>query len=90
VAGIKEFPDLIYNEKFRGPSPRCSGPRAAPVHGGPRTRPRRRLAGGRPERHPRAWNLVAVEEEGGGNSGEPHRLQEGAAKGWKRPGVGGE
>jgi hypothetical protein len=23
VAGIKEFPDLIYNGKFHGPSPRC-------------------------------------------------------------------
>jgi hypothetical protein len=55
VAGIKEFPDLIYNEKFCGPSPRC---------GGPLTRPRRRLTGGRLERCPRAWNLVAVEEEG--------------------------
>jgi hypothetical protein len=28
VAGIKEFPDLIYNGKFRGPSPRCCGPAA--------------------------------------------------------------
>jgi hypothetical protein len=25
VAGIKEFPDLIYNGKFCGPSPRCGG-----------------------------------------------------------------
>jgi hypothetical protein len=25
VAGIKHFPDLIYNGKFRGPSPRCGG-----------------------------------------------------------------
>jgi hypothetical protein len=44
VAGIKEFPDLIYNGKFRGPSPRCGGLQAAPVDGGPRTGPRRRLA----------------------------------------------
>jgi hypothetical protein len=26
VVEIKEFPDLIYNGKFRGPSPRCGGP----------------------------------------------------------------
>jgi hypothetical protein len=58
VAGIKEFPDLIFNGKFRGP----------------RSPPRRRLAGERPERRPRAWNLTAVEEKGGGDSGEPHRL----------------
>jgi hypothetical protein len=25
VVGIKEFPDLIYNRIFRGPSPRCGG-----------------------------------------------------------------
>jgi hypothetical protein len=25
VAGIKEFPDLIYNGKFRGSSPWCGG-----------------------------------------------------------------
>jgi hypothetical protein len=90
VAGIKEFLDLIYNEKFRGPSPWCSGPQVAPVHGGPQTRPRRWLTGGRPEWHPRAWNLFTVEEERCGNSGEPHRLQEGAAEGRKRPSVGGE
>jgi hypothetical protein len=52
------------------------------------------LRGGSPEDGwngaSRAWNLAAVEEEGGGNSGEPHRLQEGAAKGQKRPGIGGE
>jgi hypothetical protein len=59
VVGIKEFLDLIYNEKFCGPSPRCSGPR---------TRPRRWLTGGRPEWCPRAWNLVAVEEEGEGTA----------------------
>jgi hypothetical protein len=90
VAGIKKFPDLIYNGKFRGPSPQCGGPRAAPVHGGPWTGPRRWLAGGWPEWCPCAWNLAADEEEGGGNGGEPHRLQEGATEGRKQPGVGGE
>jgi hypothetical protein len=39
---------------------------------------------------PRAWNLAAIEEKGGGNGGEPHRLQEGAAEGRKRLGIGGE
>jgi hypothetical protein len=81
VAGIKEFPDLIYNKKFRGPSPRCGGSRAAPVHGGPRTRPQRWLAGGQQEWCPCAWNLTAVEEEEGGNNGEAHRLQQGATEG---------
>jgi hypothetical protein len=90
VAGIKKFPDLIYNGKFRGPSPRCGGPRAAPVYGGPRIGPRRRLTGGRPERCPHAWNITAVEEEGGGNGGEPYQLQEGAVEGQKWPGVGRE
>jgi hypothetical protein len=28
VVRIKEFPDLFYNGKFRGPSPRCGGPGA--------------------------------------------------------------
>jgi hypothetical protein len=28
VTGIKEYPDLIFNGKFRGPSPLCGGPRA--------------------------------------------------------------
>jgi hypothetical protein len=81
VAGIKEFPDLIFNGKFRGKSPWC---------GGPRTSPQRRLAGERLEWCPRAWNLTAVEENGGGDGGEPHRLQEGVAKGQTRPGDGGE
>jgi hypothetical protein len=84
VEGIKEFPDLIFNEKFRGSSPRCGGPRAAPVHGGRRTRPRRQLTGGWPEQCPHAWYLTAVEQEGGGNDGEPHQLQEG----WRRDGNG--
>jgi hypothetical protein len=90
VAGIKEFLDLIFNGKFCGPSPRCGGPRAASVHGGPRTPPRRWLAGERPERRPRAWNLAVVEEKGGGDDSEPHRLQEGAAEGRTQPGGGEE
>jgi hypothetical protein len=90
VAGIKEFPDLIFNGKFHGPSPQCDGPRAALVHGGPQTPPRRWLTGERPEWRPCAWNLAAVEEKGGGDGGEPHRLQEGAAEGRTRPGDGGE
>jgi hypothetical protein len=72
--GIKEFLDLIFNGKFRGPW----------------RPPQRRLAGERPEQHPRAWNLAAVEEKGGGEGGEPHRLQEGAMEGWTWPGDGGE
>jgi hypothetical protein len=60
VVGIKEFLDLTFNIKFCGPSPRCGGARAAPVHGGPRTSPRRRLTGERLEWRPRAWNLTVV------------------------------
>jgi hypothetical protein len=45
------FPDLIFNGKFYGPSPRCVGPRTAPVHGGPwiegTAAPRRHAARGR-------------------------------------------
>jgi hypothetical protein len=77
VTGIKEFLDLIFNRKFCGPSPRCGGPQAASVHGGPRTPPRRRLTRERPEWRPCALNLAVVEEKGGGDGGEPHRLQEG-------------
>jgi hypothetical protein len=62
----------------------------APVHGGPRTPPQRWLAGEWPEQRPRAWNLTAIEEKGGGDGGEPHRLQEGAAKGRTRLSDGGE
>jgi hypothetical protein len=62
----------------------------APIHSGPRTPPRRRLTGERAEQRPRAWNLAAVEERGGGDSGEAHRLQEGAAEGRTRSGDGGE
>jgi hypothetical protein len=76
--------------KTRGPSPRVSGPRAAPVHGGPQTPSRRRLTRERAERCPHAWNLTAVEEKGGGDGGEPHRLQEGVVEGRTRPGNGGE
>jgi hypothetical protein len=90
VTGIKDFSDLIYNGKFLGPSPRCGRPRVALIHGGPWIGPRRRLTRGRPEWHPHAWNLAAVEEEGGGNGGEPHRLQEGAVEGRKRLSVSGE
>jgi hypothetical protein len=53
-----------------------------------------RLEGGSPESGwngtPRAWNLAAVEEKGGGDGDEPHRLQEGATEGRTRPGDGGE
>jgi hypothetical protein len=66
------------------------GPREAPVHGGPRSPSRMRLAGERPERCPRAWNLTAVEGKGRGDGGEPHRLQEGAAEGRTRSGDGWE
>jgi hypothetical protein len=80
----------VDTQEVQGPSPRCDGPRAALVHGGPQTPPRRWLTGERSERRPRAWNLAAVEEKGGGDGGEPHRLQEGAAEGRTRPGDGGE
>jgi hypothetical protein len=64
-----EFPGIIFLKETRGLSPRVRGPRAAPVHGGPRSPSRRRLTGERPKRRPRAWNLTAVEgkgrEEGG-------------------------
>jgi hypothetical protein len=78
-----EFPGIIFLKETRGP-------RAAPVHGGPRSPSRRRLAGERPERRPRARNLTAVEEKWRGDGGEPHRLQERAAEGRTRPGDGGE
>jgi hypothetical protein len=62
----------------------------APVHGGPQTLPRRRLAGEWPEQRPRVWNLTAVEEKGGGDGCEPHRQQEGVTEGRTWPGDGGE
>jgi hypothetical protein len=85
-----EFPGIIFLKETHGPSPRVRGLRAAPVHGGPRSPSRRRLAGERPERCPHAWNLTAVEENVRGDGGEPHQLQEGAAEGRTRPGDGGE
>jgi hypothetical protein len=85
-----EFSGIIFLKETHGPSPRVRGPRVAPVHGGPRSPSRRRLAGEQPERRPRAWNLTTVEGKGRGDSGEPHRVQEGAAEGRTRPGDGGE
>jgi hypothetical protein len=84
------FSNYFLIENSHGPSPWLGGPRAAPVHDGPLTGPRQRLTGGRLKQRPRAWNLAAVEEEGGGNGGEPHRLQEGTAEGRKQPSIGGE
>jgi hypothetical protein len=52
--------------------------------------PGRRLTGERPKRRPRVRNLSAVEEKGGGDGSEPHRLQEGVAEGRTRPGDGEE
>jgi hypothetical protein len=78
-----EFLGIIFLKETRGP-------RAAPVHGGPRSPSRGRLAGEGPKRRPRAWNLTAVEEKWRGDDGEPHRLQERAAEGQTRPGDGGE
>jgi hypothetical protein len=85
-----EFPGIIFLKETCGLSPRAHGPRAAPVHGGPRSPSRGRLTGERPERRPRAWNLTAVEEKWRVDGGEPHRLQERAAEGRTRPGDGGE
>jgi hypothetical protein len=61
-----------------------------PVHRGPRSPSRERLAGERPERRSRARNLTAVEDKWRGDGGEPHRRQEGAAEGRTRPGDGEE
>jgi hypothetical protein len=66
-----------------GPGPWLGGPRAAPVHGGPRIGPRWWLTGGRPGWCPGARNHAAAEENGGGDGGDPHRLQKGVAEGWK-------
>jgi hypothetical protein len=55
-----------------------------------RTPSRRRLTEEWLEWCPRAWNLTVLEEKTGGDGGEPHRLQEGAAEGRTRPGDGGE
>jgi hypothetical protein len=78
-----EFSGNCFPKKTRGP-------RAATVHGGSQSPSRRRLAGERLEGRPHARNLTAVEGKGGGDGGEPHRLQEGAAEGRTRPGDGGE
>jgi hypothetical protein len=51
VLGIKEFLDLIYNRKFRGPSRRCGSPAA---HSGPRW-----TAGGADTRRGAAWPSAA-------------------------------
>jgi hypothetical protein len=85
-----EFPGIIFLKETHGPSPQARGPRATPVHGGPRSPSQGRLAGERPERRPRAQNLTAVEEKWRGDDGEPHRLQERAVEGRTRPGDGGE
>jgi hypothetical protein len=85
-----DFLGIVFLKETRGPSPQVRGPRAALVHGGPRSPSRRRLAEERPEWRPHAWNLTAVEGKGRGDGGEPHRLQEGAADGRTRPGDGGE
>jgi hypothetical protein len=65
-----EFPGIIFLKETRGP-------RAAPVHGGPRS-------------PSRARNLTAVEKKRRGDGGEPHRLQERVAEGRTQPGDGGE
>jgi hypothetical protein len=74
-----EFPGIVFLKENPWTSPQVRGPRAAPVHDEER-----------PERCPRAWNLTVVEEKGGEDGGEPHRLQEGAVEGRTRPGDGGE
>jgi hypothetical protein len=85
-----EFPGIIFLKETRGPSPRARGPRAAPVHGGPRSPSRGWLTEERPEWRPRARNLTAVEEKWRGDGGEPHRWQEGAVESRARPSDGGE
>jgi hypothetical protein len=81
-----EFSGIIFLKETREPSPRARGPRAAPVHGGPRSPSRERLTGERSEWRSRARNLTAVEEKWRGDGGESHRLQEGAAEGQTRSG----
>jgi hypothetical protein len=68
------FLRIVFLKKTHGPSQRVRGPRAATVHGGPQSSSRRRLAGERLERRPRAWNLTAVEGKGRGDGVEPHQL----------------
>jgi hypothetical protein len=85
-----EFLGIIFLKETRGPSPRVRGPRAAPVHGGPRSLSRRRLTGEWPKQRPCAWILTAVEGKWRGDGVEPHRLQEGAAEDQTRPSDSGE
>jgi hypothetical protein len=85
-----EFPGIIFLKETRGPRPRAHGPRAALVHGGPRSPSRRKLTGERSERRSHVRNLTAVEEKWRGDGGEPHRLQERAVEGRTRPGDGGK
>jgi hypothetical protein len=85
-----EFLGIIFLKKIRGPSPRARGPRAAPVHGGPRSPSRGRLVGERPERRSRAWNLTTVVGKWRGDGGVPDRWQERAAEGRTQSGDGGE
>jgi hypothetical protein len=61
-----EFLGIIFLKETREPSPRARGPRAALVHGGPRSLSRERLAGEWSERRSQARNLTAVEENGEG------------------------
>jgi hypothetical protein len=56
------------------------GPRAALVHSGPWIGPRRWFTEGSPGWRPSAWNLAVAEEKGGGDGGDPHRLQKGATQ----------
>jgi hypothetical protein len=85
-----DFSGIIFLKETRELSPQARGPRAAPVHGGPRSPSRERLAGERPERRSRARNLTAFEEKWRGDGGEPHQLQEGAAEGRTQSGNGEE
>jgi hypothetical protein len=70
-----EFLGIIFLKETRELSPRARGPRATPVHGGPRSPSRERITRERPERHSQAWNLAAVEGKWRGDGGESHRLQ---------------
>jgi hypothetical protein len=64
-----EFSRIIFLKETHGPSPRVRGPRAASVHGGPRSPSWGGLTGEWLERRPRAWNLTAVEEKWRGDGG---------------------
>jgi hypothetical protein len=73
IPEIKEFLDLIFNGKFRGPSPWCGGPHIASVHGRPWTEgavvPRRRAARGR-------WSSPVLTGDGGGGRAGPGGARE--------------